>query len=105
MAKKIKVLTELDFQYICDLTFDELEGASRLQRYCKKCSCIVHNLAMYSDEGLQALIEDATAERKRLCVAAPPRPEKFRTCERARSNMPMGWLRKPSAILKDQADK
>ncbi|OWY65364.1 hypothetical protein B7486_42265 [cyanobacterium TDX16] len=91
---KFKVLTDYDLEYVCELSFDDLEGTSRVQRYCRVCHCTVHNLAMYTEEGRRALIDDANVTRKRLCVTASTRRSDSPSCSTVWDNSPMGFLRK-----------
>ena len=71
---------ELQFAYICQKKFEELQGQSETERYCDACGLNVINLDPLDEQERFALFERAVIAGHRLCVAATVAPENGRTC-------------------------
>jgi hypothetical protein len=68
----------LDFVFLCDKTFEELDGNDAVVRHCGSCQTDVFDLDAFSDEQLDAFLAAADAAGMELCarltVRAEPRP-------------------------------
>ena len=71
---------DLQFAYVCQKKFAELQGESEAKRYCNVCGLNVVNLDPLDDQERLALFERAVSSGQRLCVAATVPVENWRAC-------------------------
>jgi hypothetical protein len=71
---------DLQFAYVCQKKFEELQGENEAERYCNACGLNVVNLDPLNDEARLALFERAVHSRQRLCVATTTSVENWRPC-------------------------
>lgn len=97
----MRSLSEKDLEFVCWLTFDNLQGDSPTRRYCSLCKCHVHNLSTYCEDAVRALLREAVEKQERVCVTGLPPSTDVPRCDPSDMPMALGILRKPSDVLRD----